>query len=195
VRFVRFLFPATPAGFFGGRRATRRFGFILFVISLIISTIKRDMVDNVNSQFDRASDEAFDLIYAIMHLFRSRQYRGLRNGPHEMTHMEGKLLDFFARNPGATLSDLVAHSARDKGQLARLIKSLKEAGFLRSRKDAEKDRRSIGLELTPAGNTVHKNLQRQRQRLTKLAVNGLDGESRRQLLALLKKVRANLEVL
>jgi hypothetical protein len=55
------------------------------------------MVDNVNGKFAQAPDEVFDLIHAIMHLFRSQQYRGMRDGPQEMTHMEGKSLSFFAQ--------------------------------------------------------------------------------------------------
>jgi DNA-binding MarR family transcriptional regulator len=152
-------------------------------------------VDNVNRKSVHAADEIFDLIHTIMHLFRSQQYRGLPDGSHHLTHMEGKLLGFFARHPGATLSDLVAHSARDKGQLARLIKSLKEGGLLSVQKDQKSDRRSVGLELTRAGHAVHRTLHRQSERLAKLAISELDSEKRRQLLALLRQVRTNLEKL
>jgi DNA-binding MarR family transcriptional regulator len=130
-----------------------------------------------------------------MHLFRSQQYRGLPDGSHHLTHMEGKLLGFFARHPGATLSDLVAYSARDKGQLARLIKSLKEGGLLSVQKDQKSDRRSVGLELTRAGHAVHRTLHRHSERLAKFAVNDLDSEKRRQLLILLRQVKNNLEKL
>jgi DNA-binding MarR family transcriptional regulator len=150
-------------------------------------------VDNINRKSVQASDEVFDLIHTIMHLFRSQQYRGLPDGSRLMTHMEGKLLGFFARYPGATLSDLVAHSARDKGQLARLIKSLKEGGLLSVQKVRKTDRRSVGLELTGAGHTVHKTLHRQSKRLAMLAVKDLDSEKRHQLLVLLRQVRSNLE--
>ena len=154
-----------------------------------MSTMASGSVDNVN----RKSDEVFDLIHTIMHLFRSQQYRGLPDGSHHLTHMEGKLLNFFARHPGATLSDLVAHSARDKGQLARLIKSLKEEDLLSVQKDQKTDRRSVGLELTHAGHAVHRTLHRQSERLAMLAVKNLDSEKRRQLLVLLRQVRSNLE--
>src|ERR1700753_149352 len=96
-------------------------------------------VDNITRKSVNASDEVFDLIHTIMHLFRSQQYRGLPDGSRHLTHMEGKLVSFFARHPGATLSDLVAHFARDKGQIARLIKSLKEAGLLSAQKDRKAD--------------------------------------------------------
>jgi DNA-binding MarR family transcriptional regulator len=150
-------------------------------------------VDNIDRKSVNASDEVFDLIHTVMHLFRTQQYRGLPDGSPHMTHMEGKLLAFFARYPGATLSDLVAHSARDKGQLARLIKSLKEGGLLSVQKDQKTDRRSVGLELTRAGHAVHRTLHRQSERLAMLAVKDLDSEKRRQLLVLLRQVRNNLE--
>jgi DNA-binding MarR family transcriptional regulator len=158
-----------------------------------MSTMTSGSVDNINRKSVSASDEVFDLIHTIMHLFRSQQYRGLPDGSRHITHMEGKLLGFFARYPGATLSDLVAHSARDKGQLARLIKSLKEGGLLSVQKDRKTDRRSVGLELTRAGHTVHKTLHRQSESLAMLAVTDLDTEKRHQLLVLLRQVRNNLE--
>src|SRR5580698_201524 len=160
---------------------------------LIMSTVTSGSVDKVNRKPVKTSDEVFDLIHTIMHLFRSQQYRGLPDGSHHLTHMEGKLLNFFARHPGATLSDLVAHSARDKGQLARLIKSLKEGGLLSVQKDQKTDRRSVGLELTYAGHAVHRTLHRQSERLAMLAVKDMDSEKRRQLLILLRQVRTNLE--
>jgi hypothetical protein len=46
----------------------------------------------------------FEIIHAVMHLFRSGQHRVLRGGPHNVTHMESKVLGFFAGHPGATQS-------------------------------------------------------------------------------------------
>ena len=140
-----------------------------------------------------ASDEdVFEAVHAVMHLFRARQYRALRDGPNALGHMDGKALGFFARHPGATLSDLVAHSGRDKGQLARLIAGLKERGLLDARPDAA-DRRNLRLSLTAAGLAVHRGAQRRRRRLAEAAVAGFTAEQRCQLLALLQRVRANLE--
>ena len=92
--------------------------------------MSREQVDNVNKNTPDLPQDVFDSIHAVMHLFRAEQYRAFRDAPHPLTHMEGKLLGFFARRPDATLSDLVAHSGRDKGQLARLIKTLKDQGLL-----------------------------------------------------------------
>ncbi|OYD73631.1 UNVERIFIED_ORG: DNA-binding MarR family transcriptional regulator [Burkholderia sp. CF145] len=136
-------------------------------------------------------DDLLDLVHTVMHEYRSLQYRFLRDGPHDITHMDGKVLAFFAVHPGATQSELVAHSGRDKAQLGRLIKGLKERGLLDAKSDAT-DRRSIRLSLTAVGQEVHAALQRQAKRLSAKAVAGLDATEQQQLAKLLRAVKNNL---
>lgn len=138
------------------------------------------------------AEDVCDSIHSVMHLYRARQYRDLRDGPHDLTHMEHKVLGFFARHPQATQSDLVAHSGRDKAQLARLIRGLRDKGLLEGHADTE-DRRSIRLQLTAAGEAVHQSLEARGQRLAGVAVAGLSEEECRQLLALLGRIRGNLQ--
>ena len=135
--------------------------------------------------------DLLELVHSIMHDYRSLQYRFLRDGPHDITHMDGKVLEFFARNPGASQTDLVAHSNRDKAQLGRLIKGLKERGLLEGEADAE-DRRSIRLRLTSRGKNVQSVLRQQAKRLSEKAVTGLDPTQQQQLLSLLRAVKENL---
>jgi DNA-binding MarR family transcriptional regulator len=157
-----------------------------------MSPIMRTSVDIVNQMAAQPADDVLETIHAVMHLFRAQQYRTLRDGPHDLTHMDGKVLGFFARHPGATPSELAAHSGRDKGQLARLVAGLKDRGLLEASADAA-DRRSVRLRLTTEGRAVQKALQRQRQLLADAAVAGLTVEERRQLAALLDRVRSTLE--
>ena len=147
---------------------------------------------NVRQKAEPLADDVFASIHTIMHLFRAEQYRVLRKGRYDLTHMEGKILGFFSRHPGATLSDLVAHLKQDKGQLARLIRSLKDQGLVEGQ-TAARDRRSIPLHATREGRRVHQILQRQVRRLSGLAIKGLNTTERRQLAILLDKVQANLE--
>ena len=133
----------------------------------------------------------FEAIHTVMHRYRANQYRVLRDGGHDLTHMDGKVLGYFARHPGATQKDLAQQSGRDKGQLARLIGGLRERGLLDARPDPA-DRRNVLLQLTPAGRDVHQALDRQARKLATLAVADLDAHDRRQLYALLLKVDANL---
>ncbi|HET7795880.1 MAG TPA: MarR family transcriptional regulator [Rhizobacter sp.] len=138
------------------------------------------------------SDEVLELVHSVMHLYRARQYQVLRDGPHDITHMEGKVLGYFAAHPGATQSDLAQHSGRDKAQLARLIKTLRDQGLL-SGEVGESDRRSVSLSLTDEGQSVLRSLQQQAKRLHAQAVAGLSPAEEQQLLALLRRVKANLE--
>ncbi|WP_173862647.1 MarR family winged helix-turn-helix transcriptional regulator [Zoogloea sp. LCSB751] len=140
---------------------------------------------------DRAKD-VFEAVHTVMHLFRSKQYRALRESPLQLTHMEGKVLGFFARNPGETLSTLVSHSGRDKGQLARLTSSLRERGLLEARPDAN-DRRNLRLYLTPEGEAVSASLDEQERELSQQAIQDLSQAEQDALLSLLQRVRKNLD--
>ena len=119
----------------------------------------RKSVDNVNhvgsATKPSPADAVIELVHEVMHQFRSRQFQALRDGAHDLTHMEAKVMGFFSRRPGATLSDLVAHSGRDKAQLAKLLKGLRERGLLAAEADAD-DRRSVQLRLSPAGHAVQR---------------------------------------
>ena len=78
---------------------------------------------------------------------------------------------FFIRHRGAP-SGSVAHLRQDKGQLARLIRSLKEQNLLEAQAGGQ-DRRSVPLGPTREGRSVHQILQRQVRRLSELAINSL----------------------
>jgi DNA-binding MarR family transcriptional regulator len=138
-----------------------------------------------------SSENLLDLVHTVMHEYRSLQYRFLRNGPHDITHMDGKVLEFFAARPGTTHGDLVAHSGRDKAQLARLVKGLRERGLLHGDIDAA-DRRSVRLSLTASGKEVYTALRQQAKRLSKKAVAGLSIAEEEQLKTLLRRVKNNL---
>lgn len=130
-------------------------------------------------------------VHQLMHRYRSRQYQVLRDGPHAITHMESKVLGFFGRHPGGTQSELAAHSGRDKAQLARLIKGLRERGLLDAEEDAQ-DRRQVRLRPSPAGLEVLNLLQRQARHLGQRALAGLSPAEQAQLAGLLRRVHANL---
>ncbi len=159
-------------------------------------------IDNVNSM-DKpvgkgrgrpASDDVLDVVHTLMHRYRALRQRSLRGLPHELTHMDMKVLGFFGRHPGATQSDLAQHSGRDKAQLARLVKGLRERGLLDAQADAD-DRRNLRLRLTAEGETLQRTLQLQGQRLGVQAVAGLSAAERDQLRDLLLRVDANLQLL
>jgi DNA-binding MarR family transcriptional regulator len=148
-------------------------------------------MDNVNHM--AAPDHPLELIHAVMHQYRSQQYQVLRDGPHDLTHMETKALGFFARHPGATQSALAQDSGRDKAQLARLVKGLRERGLLDAQAD-EADRRNVRLTPTAQGRAVLDALHGASRHLAAQAVAGMTPEEQQQLAALLQRVRENLAV-
>jgi len=147
--------------------------------------------DNVNHPPGASDDDALELMHAAMHAYRSLQYQLLRDGSHDLTQMDSRVLRYFDRHPGATLSDLALYSGRDKAQLTRLIKGLRDRGLLQSEID-ESDKRNVRLRLTANGKAVQRALQQQFRQLDEKAVAGLSVTQHQQLLALLRRVNRNL---
>ncbi|WP_457425477.1 MarR family winged helix-turn-helix transcriptional regulator [Roseateles sp. P5_E7] len=150
----------------------------------------RKQVDTVNHK-SSLPEEVVESVHTVMHLFRSLQFQALKDGAHDLSHMEAKALGFFAARPGATQSELVQHAGRDKGQVARLIAGLRERGLLEAGADAA-DKRSVRLQVSAEGKALQQQVRKQAQRVSTQAVSGLDEAECQQLLALLGKLRENL---
>lgn len=149
-------------------------------------------VDQVNQNSILGATEIVESMHAILHLFRTQQHRSLREAQHDLAHMEVKVLGFFARHPGGSPSDLVAHSGRDKAQVARLIRGLRERGLLDAEADAT-DRRSTRLRLSEAGRSLYAALHSHDGELAEAALAGMSMQECATLRELLARVRANLE--
>jgi DNA-binding MarR family transcriptional regulator len=155
----------------------------------------RKSVDKVNRLPDHpgtdTGEDVLELVHTLMHQARSLQYHALKDQPPALTHMEGKVLGFFARHPGSTQSDLVAHSGRDKAQVGRLIKGLREQGLLDGQADAE-DRRNLRLQLTPRGQAIAHGIQQRSREVSAQAVAGLSPDELARLRDLLQRLKDNL---
>ncbi|WP_020653051.1 MarR family winged helix-turn-helix transcriptional regulator [Massilia niastensis] len=148
-------------------------------------------VDKVNQNRATEADDVLEAIHSIMHMVRSQQLRAPGVAELDLTHMESKVLGFFARHPGATQSELALHSGRDKAQLTRLVRGLRDKGLLAASAD-ESDRRSTRLQLSAEGEALHARVAEQRLRLADLALAALAPPEREQLRALLERVQASL---
>lgn len=151
-----------------------------------------DKFDNVNNKPLTGSENILELIHAIMHLTRARQFQALKDTGAGLTPLEARVLGFFSRRPGATHGDLVQHSGRDKGQLARLVHGLREQGLLEAR-PAPGDRRVQQLYPTPAAAARLAPVQAVRQALAEVAAGGLSAAECEQLQALLRRVHRSLQ--
>ena len=70
----------------------------------------RKQDDIVNQSGKAPEDGVLDLVHRVMHQYRSLQYQVLREGPHDITHMESKVLGYVGHHPGATQSELAQQS-------------------------------------------------------------------------------------
>ena len=149
------------------------------------------MMDNIKQSRGAPSEEIFDAVQDVMHLWRSQLNRPAIAAGREVTHLEAKTLGFFTRRPGATLSDLAEHSGRDKSQLARLVAGLRERGLLEAHTD-EADRRNIRLQPTAAALDMHRAIQQKSRQMAQAGGAGLDDGGGRQVLAPLARLREGL---
>ena len=101
-----------------------------------------------------------ELLHGVVHRVRTRMHQAIADDESGLAHMETRALQFVAKHPDSTPSDIVKHSGRDKGQVARLLNSLVERGFLA--RTERSDRRSHSLHLTAAGRAVHRRIGKKR---------------------------------
>lgn len=152
----------------------------------------RQTVDHVNhKRGESAAGDVLEAVHAVMSLARARHHRLLREAGHELTPLEGRVLGFFVRQPGATLTELAEHAGRDKGQLTRLVQGLRSRGLLTAQADAA-DRRITRLHASPDAQALHETVMRQRRHLAESAAAGLSTAERANLLALLARLADNL---
>lgn len=147
----------------------------------------RKTVDHINERgaAPLASEDLLESLHATLRALRGAYQR---QGEPGLSPLDGRVLGFFAGQPGATQRDLARHSGRDKGQLARLVQGLRTRGLLSATPDAA-DRRNLRLQLTPLGQQLQQTQQARMVHLGALAAGALTAEERAQLVRLLAKVR------
>ena len=134
----------------------------------------------------------FEQLHGLMHAIKAQMRDAVVADNDGFPPMAARALAFFARNPGSTPSDLVAHAGRDKAQIARIIKFLEDERYVARTPDPA-DRRSYSLALTERGRAIQKQMQAQRKRVLQTLLTGVSDAERAQLAALLARLRANLD--
>lgn len=136
-------------------------------------------------------EDVVEALHQTMRGLRAAFHGGGRKEGRDLTHLDSRVLGFFARCPGATQKELALHSGRDKGQIARLIHGLKARGLLSATPD-DADRRTLRIELTPAGVEAHRAQHARAYALAEQSAQALSEDERRTLIDLLKKMHTHL---
>lgn len=137
-------------------------------------------------------DDLLELIHAVMHAVRARQFERLSAAGLALTPMEGRFLGHVKRHRGVTQKDLVQHFGRDKAQVTRLVAGLRERGLLDGAED-QADRRVTRLNLTDEGRRLLAEISRIRRELSAAACRGLGDAERQQLADGLRHIAAQIE--
>jgi DNA-binding MarR family transcriptional regulator len=136
-------------------------------------------------------DDIYGQMQALMHAMKTHILEALREDANGLAPGAWRALLFFAQNPGSTPSDLAAHAQRDKAQIARVIKELVDAGYLKREPDP-KDGRSHLLTLSARGRAIEEKMRAHRRRLGLRLVAGFGDRERAQLSSLLRRLSQNL---
>ncbi len=136
-------------------------------------------------------DDIYAQIHGLMHAMKAHILEAFRGDADGLAPGAWRALLFFARNPRSTPSDLAVHAQRDKAQIARLIKDLVDAGYLRREPDP-KDGRSHLLTLSARGRAIEEKMSAHRRRLGLRLVAGFSQRERAQLSSLLRRLSRNL---
>lgn len=139
-----------------------------------------------------ANTEVLDRLHTLMHGLRRHLQEAVREDGEGLGPMEARCLGYFMRHEGATQSDLVQHSGRDKAQIARIVKALHERGLLQSTPDPD-DGRCQRVTLTEQGRAMQRTMQLRRQRFERTMLAGFSDSERAQLQAQLDRMLANLD--
>ncbi|HEX5738884.1 MAG TPA: MarR family transcriptional regulator [Hydrogenophaga sp.] len=137
------------------------------------------------------SPDVLERLHSLVARFHRRMHEAVRDDGEGIAIMEARALNHLARHDGSTQRDLVAHTGRDKAQIARIVKALTDRGLIEGSPDLA-DRRVLRLHPTTAGRAMHRRMQQHRQRFAKDMTRGFSIEELVALQAQLDRLLGNV---
>lgn len=132
-----------------------------------------------------------ELVHQIAHRLKRGTHEAIASDESGVSHMAARALRFFAHHPDTTATDLVKHSGRDKGQIARLITELVDRGLLERCEGA--DRRTHSLRVTAAGKATHRRVHHKGMAVATAMFAGFTSAERAQLADFLRRIAGDNE--
>ena len=134
--------------------------------------------------------DVLERMHALMHSLRHHMRDAMRADGDGLGLMEARCLRYFARHPGATQSDLVQQSGRDKAQIARIVKGLIDRELLCGQPNPA-DGRSQVLQVSPKGEALQRKMRSHQAAFERRLMRGLEPDERATLVALLERLQRN----
>ena len=134
------------------------------------------------------SDENLELAELLIHATR-RLRRGSAEhlSPLGLTVVQARVLGIVAEEGAVRMADIAARLDVGPRSATSMVDGLEVAGLVRRRPDAE-DRRSVRVELTPAGGRLLARLHDARRASAEQVFGSLAPAERRQLVAILERL-------
>lgn len=134
----------------------------------------------------------FDRLSDLGHRFKHALRQGELLDELGLTPLQARTLAWVARNPHGSQSCFIQRVHRDKGQIARLFRSLEEDGWIERTPDPA-DRRARLIALTPAGQAAAERLMDHRRSTARHALAALTPDEQAELLRLVEKLASGLD--
>lgn len=133
-----------------------------------------------------------DIIFRIVHSYRLAMRSSLNASEIGLNAMHVRCLSLIDRGEVCTANDIVTELARDKAQIARLIKEMIERNWLTKVANPE-DKRSQLLSLTEEGRALAKLIAQTQIKVLKKMQENLTAEQLSEFSKAAEVIAANLE--
>jgi DNA-binding MarR family transcriptional regulator len=151
-----------------------------------------DIVNHIsNPMKNLETPDVLETLHSLVARFHRRMHEAVREDGDGIAVMEARALNHLARHEGITQRDLVAHTGRDKAQIARIVKALVDRGLVQGSTDPT-DGRAVCLHLTDAGRAMHRRMQQHRRRFARDLTQGFSDDELNALHAQLERLLANV---
>jgi DNA-binding MarR family transcriptional regulator len=138
----------------------------------------------------RKAEEFIETFGALSRCLRSVAWRAYAS--FEVGGTQAKFLRYIGRQTGISQADLARATDTDPALTGRVLETLIERGWLRRKRSVE-DRRQYVLELSPAGQRVHKRVEEARSGIAERVMAELDEKDVKDFERIAKKLLAALD--
>lgn len=139
------------------------------------------------------SESISETVFRIAHSYRLIMRSALKANELGLNAMHVKCISLINKNVSCTANDIVNHLARDKAQIARLIKEMMEKKWLTKTANPT-DKRSHFLALTAEGKALAKLIDEAQHDVHLKMQENITSEELKEFQRIAAKISANIEV-
>lgn len=136
--------------------------------------------------------QVLDALHDITHLYRNRMREELHQHDERLTRNAMRYVLYVGYHPLCTHKELMEYLHADKAQVARTLNEIEDNGWI-ERVPHPEDKRSRRLQLSAQGKALFNAMRKRRAKVGETMLKGSSDEEQLQLLALLTRMREQME--